>query len=141
LAQYLITGAVGFIGSHLAHALVARGHAFRTLDNLSTGLESNLAELAGRIDFRPIHLRAAAATAQACAGVDVILHQAALSSVPHSVLDPRISHKTNINDTFNLLEGAGPRACAGWSTQRRPRPTAASPASPMDTTAPQPISP
>ena len=110
MAQYLITGAAGFIGSHLAHALIAEGHAVRAVDNLSTGLESNLAELdagmTGRIDFRRIDLRDAAATSEACVGVDVILHQAALPSVPRSVLDPRTSHETNINGTFNLLEGA-----------------------------------
>ncbi len=106
MACYLITGAAGFIGSHLAHALVAQGHAVRGVDNLSTGLESNLDGLEGRIDLRRIDLRDAAATAEACIGVDVILHQAALPSVPRSVLDPRTSHETNIHGTFNLLEGA-----------------------------------
>ena len=106
MANYLVTGVAGFIGSHLAHALVAQGHTVRGLDNLDTGVQANLDELADKIDFRLIDLRDAAATAEACDGVDVILHQAALPSVPRSVLDPRTSHEANINGTFNLLEGA-----------------------------------
>ena len=106
MAKYLVTGVAGFIGSHLAHALVGQCHEVRGLDNLETGLQANLDELAGRIDFRRIDLRDAPATTGACAGIDVILHQAALPSVPRSVLDPRTSHEANINGTFNLLEGA-----------------------------------
>ena len=106
MANYLVTGVAGFIGSHLAHSLVALGHEVRGLDNLDTGLQANLHELAGKIDFRRIDLRDAAATAEACRGIDVILHQAALPSVPRSVLDPRTSHEANIDGTFNLLEGA-----------------------------------
>jgi UDP-glucose 4-epimerase len=106
LANYLITGVAGFIGSHLAHALVQRGHHVCGLDNFSTGLEDNLTGLADQIDLRRVDLRDAAATADACRGIDVILHQAALPSVPRSVLDPRTSHESNIDGTFNLLEGA-----------------------------------
>ena len=78
----------------------------RGIDNYATGLKANVEELANDIDFREVDLRDAAATADACVGVDVILHQAALPSVPRSVLDPRTSHEANINGTFNLLEGA-----------------------------------
>ena len=106
MANYLVTGVAGFIGSHLAHALVAQGHTVRGLDNLDTGVQANLDELGDKIDFRRIDLRDAAATADACEGVDVILHQAALPSVPRSVLDPSTSHEANINGTFHLLEGA-----------------------------------
>ncbi len=106
MATYLITGVAGFIGSHLAHALIAEGHTVRGLDNLATGLQANLDELDGKIDFRWVDLRDAAATAAACEGIDVILHQAAIPSVPRSVLDPRTSHEANTNGTFNLLEGA-----------------------------------
>jgi UDP-glucose 4-epimerase len=106
LAKYLITGVAGFIGSHLAHALAAQGHSVRGLDNLATGLEANVKELGTRIEFHRIDLRDAAATAEACRGIDVILHQAALPSVPRSVIDPRTSHEANIEGTFNLLEGA-----------------------------------
>ena len=106
MAKYLVTGVAGFIGSHLAHSLIAQGHEVRGLDNLDTGLQANIDELGGRIDFRLVDLRDASATAEACRGIDVILHQAALPSVPRSVLDPRTSHEANINGTFNLLEGA-----------------------------------
>ena len=106
MANYLITGVAGFIGSHLAHALVAQGHEVRGIDNLATGLQTNLDELAGKIDFRLVDVRDAAATAAACEGIDVVLHQAAIPSVPRSVLDPRTSHEANTNGTFNLLEGA-----------------------------------
>jgi nucleoside-diphosphate-sugar epimerase len=106
LANYLITGVAGFIGSHLAHTLIAEGHQVRGIDNLDTGLQENIDELAGNLDFRLVDLRDAIATAEACQGIDVILHQAALPSVPRSVLDPRTSHEANINGTFNLLEGA-----------------------------------
>lgn len=106
MAKYLITGVAGFIGSHLAHALLEQGHEVRGLDNLDTGLQANIDELGRNIDFRRIDLRDAEATAEACNGIDAILHQAALPSVPRSVLDPRTSHEANINGTFNLLEGA-----------------------------------
>ena len=106
MSKFLVTGVAGFIGSHLAHALVEEGHEVRGLDNLDTGLQANIDELAGKIDFRRIDLRDAGATAEACEGIDAILHQAALPSVPRSVLDPRTSHEANINGTFNLLEGA-----------------------------------
>jgi nucleoside-diphosphate-sugar epimerase len=103
LPKTLITGAAGFIGSHLAHTLVSAGHNVRGIDNFSTGLRDNLAP---GMEFLELDLRDAEAVAEACRGMDVILHQAALPSVPRSVLDPRSSHEANINGTFNLLEGA-----------------------------------
>jgi UDP-glucose 4-epimerase len=106
LATYLITGIAGFIGSHLAEALVARGHHVRGLDNYSTGRRENLGALANKVDLLAIDLANADAVARACRGVDGILHQAALPSVPRSIKDPRPSHISNIDGTFNLLEGA-----------------------------------
>jgi nucleoside-diphosphate-sugar epimerase len=106
VARYLITGAAGFIGSHLAHALVARGEQVRGLDNFETGLRSNLEDIADRIDMREADLRDADAVRSACEGVDFVLHQGALPSVPRSVKEPRPSHETNIDGTFNVLEGA-----------------------------------
>ena len=106
LATYLITGIAGFIGSHLARALLERGESVRGLDNFSTGLRENLKEIGNRIDFRHVDLRDADGVAEACAGVDYILHQGALPSVPRSVEDPRTSHEANVNGTFNVLEGA-----------------------------------
>jgi UDP-glucose 4-epimerase len=103
LATYLITGVAGFIGSHLADALLSRGAQVRGLDNLSTGRLSNLPKA---VDFIEADLADAPAVARACLGVDAIFHQGALPSVPRSVKDPRPSHNSNLDGTFNLLEGA-----------------------------------
>lgn len=106
MATYLITGIAGFIGSHLARALMARGEVVRGLDNFSTGRRENLSTLSGKLDIREVDLRDAAGVARACEGVDYIFHEGAIPSVPRSVLDPRSSHESNIDGTFNLLEGA-----------------------------------
>jgi UDP-glucose 4-epimerase len=110
LPTYLITGVAGFIGSHLADALIQRGHdargeriKVRGLDNLSTG---HLANIPKAVDFLQADLADAPAVARACLGVDAIFHQGALPSVPRSVKDPRPSHAANLDGTFNLLEGA-----------------------------------
>jgi UDP-glucose 4-epimerase len=103
LPTYLITGVAGFIGSHLAEALLARGARVRGLDNFATGKRENIPP---GVDFIEADLADAAAVARACIGVDAILHQGALPSVPRSVKDPRPSHNANIDGTFNLLEGA-----------------------------------
>ena len=106
MAKYLITGVAGFVGSHLAHALVECGESVRGLDNFSTGAIQNLAGLKGKMDLHEIDLRDAGAVAAACHGMDYVLHQGALPSVPRSVKDPRSSHESNVDGTFNLLEGA-----------------------------------
>lgn len=102
----LVTGAAGFIGSHLMDALVARGDSVRGLDDLSTGRRENLSHPGDAFDFHEASLLDGDALARACAGVDVIFHQAALPSVPRSVQDPGTSHVTNIDGTFELLEAA-----------------------------------
>ena len=106
MASYLITGGAGFIGSHLAHALVARGDQVRVLDNFETGLRKNLATIADGIELREADLTDADAVRRACEGIDYVLHEGALPSVPRSVKQPRPSHDTNIGGTFNVLEGA-----------------------------------
>jgi len=106
LANYLITGGAGFIGSHLVHALLERGEHVRVLDNFETGLKKNLAPFAERIDLRDADLTDVDAVRSACEGMDYVLHQGALPSVPRSVKQPRPSHETNIGGTFNVLEGA-----------------------------------
>jgi nucleoside-diphosphate-sugar epimerase len=115
LGRYLITGAAGFIGSHLARALLARGDRVRGFDNFLTGKRENLAGLVeefgssrdGEPRFELVEgdLREAAVR-RACAGVDAILHEGALPSVPRSVKDPATSHAVNLNGTQNVLEGA-----------------------------------
>lgn len=106
MPSYLITGAAGFIGSHLAQALVERGEHVRGFDNFSTGLKKNLAPLSDRMELIEGDLRDASVIADACQGVDFIFHEGAIPSVPRSVSDPVPSHTTNIDGTFNLLEGA-----------------------------------
>ena len=106
MANVLITGGAGFIGSHLAHALVARGDRVRVLDNFETGLKKNLDAIRDRIDLREVDLTDADGVASACEGMDYVLHEGALPSVPRSVKEPKPSHATNINGTFNVLEGA-----------------------------------
>ena len=106
MSRYLITGIAGFIGSTLAHALLERGDEVRGFDNLSTGSLDNLAGIGDRIDFQQMDLQDAAGMRSACEGVEYVLHQAALASVPRSVKDPLISHESNINGTLNLLLAA-----------------------------------
>ncbi len=106
MSLYLITGIGGFIGSSLARALLARGEQVRGVDNFSTGKRENIAEILDRIDFREADLLDVDAMHKACAGADFVLHQAAIPSVPKSVLDPLGSNRTNIDGTVNLLVAA-----------------------------------
>ena len=106
MATYLITGIAGFIGSALARALLERGDSVRGVDNFSTGRRENLKEILDRLDLREADLTDAAAMASACRGVDYILHQAAIPSVPRSVADPITSNRSNIDGTLNLLVAA-----------------------------------
>jgi UDP-glucose 4-epimerase len=104
--RYLVTGCAGFLGSWISQALVERGETVRGFDNFETGRKENLAGILDRIEFVQGDLRDTEAIARACEGVDYILHQGALPSVPRSVKDPRTSHTANVDGTFNLLEGA-----------------------------------
>ena len=106
MARYLITGIAGFIGSTLAHALLEQGHAVQGIDNLSTGRLENLADIRSSIQFEVADLRDLPAMRNACEGVDFVLHQAALASVPRSVKDPVASHESNVNGTLNLFMAA-----------------------------------
>lgn len=100
MAKFLVTGGAGFIGSHLAGALLTRGHAVRVVDNLVTGLTENIP---GGAEFMEGDLTNPATAAAAVDGCDVVLHQAAIPSVPRSISEPRPSHEANIDATFNVL--------------------------------------
>src|SRR6266702_6977436 len=106
MARYLITGIAGFIGSTLAHALVEQGHEVRGIDNLCTGSLDNLADIRHRISFEQMDLQDVVGMKSACDGIDYVLHQGALASVPRSVKDPLASHESNVNGTLNLLIAA-----------------------------------
>jgi nucleoside-diphosphate-sugar epimerase len=106
LTTYLITGVAGFIGSSLARAVLAQGDAVRGIDNLSTGRRENLAQIIDQIDFREADVLDTAAVCDACRGVDYVFHEAAIPSVPRSVLDPIGSNRANIDGTVTLLVAA-----------------------------------
>src|ERR1035438_4484162 len=102
MSLYLITGIGGFIGSSLARGLLFRGGQVRGVDTFSTGRRENLTEILGRIDFREADILDLDAMHKACAGVDFVLHQAAIPSVPKSVLDPLGSNRANVDGTLNV---------------------------------------
>ena len=107
MSLYLVTGGAGFIGSHLAAALVARGDRVRVLDNLATGKLENLAELApASVEFRQGDISDPTCVRDACRGVSAIFHEAAQVSVPQSVKDPFKSYEINVTGTLRMLEGA-----------------------------------
>jgi nucleoside-diphosphate-sugar epimerase len=106
MSIYLITGIGGFIGSSIARALLARGEKVRGVDNCSTGKRDNLAEIAEQIEFDEYDITDLDAMRRACTGVDFVIHQAAIPSVPKSVLDPLGSNCANVDGTVNVLVAA-----------------------------------
>jgi nucleoside-diphosphate-sugar epimerase len=106
MTKVLITGIAGFIGSSLARGLLAEGASVRGIDNLSTGHLGNLDEIRRRIDFRQADILDAAAMDDACRDVDYVFHQAAIPSVPKSVVDPIGTNGPNLNGTLIVLEAA-----------------------------------
>jgi nucleoside-diphosphate-sugar epimerase len=104
--RYLVTGGAGFIGSHIAEALLDQGESVRIFDNFSTGRKSNLVALKGRAQFIEGDLRDLDSVRSAVKGIEVIFHQGALASVPRSIADPIRSLETNINGTQNVLLSA-----------------------------------
>jgi nucleoside-diphosphate-sugar epimerase len=106
VSRFAITGAAGFIGSNLARALLARGHAVVGIDNLLTGKRENLADLAGAFEFVAGDVRDLDALRRAFAGADYVLHHAALASVPWSVAEPALAHDHNATGTLHALIAA-----------------------------------
>ena len=112
MASYLVTGGAGFIGSHLAEELVRRGHTVRVADSLITGKRRNLEHLPS-VEFLEGDLADLAAATRAVAGMDYVLHQAAIPSVPRSVKDPIASNNANVVATLNMLVYAGSSSAYG----------------------------
>jgi UDP-glucose 4-epimerase len=106
MPHYLVTGGGGFIGSNIVQALVERGQQVRVLDNFATGRRQNLVGLENRIELIVGDIRDRATVERAVEGVDYVLHQAALGSVPRSVQDPLTSNEVNVSGTLNLLWAA-----------------------------------
>ena len=105
MASYLVTGGAGFIGSHIAEELLRRGERVRIADSFITGKRENLAHLAG-VELVEGDLADLAVAQRAVAGIDYVLHQAAIPSVPRSVQDPVTSNRANIDASVNVLVAA-----------------------------------
>ena len=103
MAAALVTGGAGFIGSALVRALLARGDRVRVIDNFFSGKRENLADVAGDIELIEGDVRDEATVARACAGIEVVFHEAAIPSVPRSLADPIASNDANVSATLRLL--------------------------------------
>lgn len=111
MSRYLVTGGAGFIGSHIAERLVREGHDVRVLDNLATGRRENLEAIrdaggGGRMEWMEGDIRSIETCRRACEGVEFVLHQAALASVPRSIENPADSTAVNVGGTVNVLTAA-----------------------------------
>ena len=105
MASYLVTGGAGFIGSHLATELIRRGHRVRVADSLITGKRHNLDHIPA-VEFLEGDLADASFAQRAAEGMEYVLHQAAIPSVPRSVKDPIASNRANIDATLSILVAA-----------------------------------
>ena len=103
MAKYVVTGGAGFIGSHMAEALLGRGHTVRVVDSLVTGSRANMASFVDRIEFIEGDLAEIAVARRAVDGMEFVLHQAAIPSVPRSVAEPERCHRANVDGTLNVL--------------------------------------
>lgn len=103
MASYLVTGGAGFIGSHISEALVKQGHRVRVVDSLVTGYRDNLRD---GVEFVEADLAEPAAATAAVDGMDYVLHEAAIPSVPRSVRNPVESHRANVDGMLNVLVAA-----------------------------------
>src|SRR3954453_20083680 len=106
MKTYLVTGGAGFIGSPIASALVDRGNRVRVLDNLCTGNRENLSRLKGKVDFIEGDLVNTRDVERAVDGVEVVFHEAALASVPRSVVAPLDTNSACVTGTVTLLDAA-----------------------------------
>lgn len=106
MSLYLVTGGAGFIGSHIVEELISRGEKVRVIDNFSTGKRENISQFEGRIDLIDGDIRDLALCRYVLKGVDHVLHQAALTSVPRSVEDPILTNDINISGTLSILLAA-----------------------------------
>jgi UDP-N-acetylglucosamine 4-epimerase len=115
--RWCVTGGAGFIGSHLLETLLRHGQEVVCLDNFATGFRHNLEQVessVGPVAWRRCQvlegdIRRADDCVQACAGVDFVLHQAAIGSVPRSIADPRTTHEANVDGFLNMLIAARDR--------------------------------
>lgn len=104
MSKFLVTGGAGFIGSHIVETLVKNGHKVRVLDNFCSGKMKNLAPLIDKIELIKGDIRSQSTCIKATKGIDFVLHQAALRSVPKSMNNPWEYNEVNIGGTLNMLE-------------------------------------
>src|SRR3712207_6502559 len=104
--RVLVTGGAGFIGSHVTEGLLGAGYTARVLDNFSTGRRENLVGIADDVELVEGDVRSYERAHTAVRGCDVVVHMAALPSVPRSVQDPLTSNATNVIGTLNVLLAA-----------------------------------
>ncbi len=109
MSRYLVTGGAGFIGSHVVEQLTARGNVVRVVDDLSTGRRANIERCAG-VELIEADLADPRVAPRAVAGMDVIIHLAAIPSVSRSVREPQRTHRANVDATHMLLVAAGEAA-------------------------------
>lgn len=102
----LVTGGAGFVGSHIASALLREGARVRVLDDLSTGHRENIDEIGGDVDFIQGSIADEALLGKALEGVELVFHEAAIPSVPRSVKAPQQTHVASVDGTFSLLLAA-----------------------------------
>jgi UDP-glucose 4-epimerase len=103
---YLVTGGAGFIGTNIVEELLRRGESVRVMDNFSTGKRENLSEFLGSVEVVEGDVRSYHIVREAVDGIDIILHQAALPSVPRSIQDPLTTNEVNVVGTLNVLQAA-----------------------------------
>ncbi len=106
MATYLVTGGAGFIGSHIVDALLARGESVRVVDNFATSSREALKAVKDKITLYEVDIVNLAALREPMQGVDYVIHQAAIPSVPRSVADPLLTHESCATGTLNVLIAA-----------------------------------
>lgn len=106
MSKYLVTGGAGFIGSHLAEELLKKGDSVRILDNFSSGRQENIRHIEKKIEIIKGDIRSKETCIKATKGIDFVLHQAALRSVPKSMKNPHEYNEVNITGIVNMLEAS-----------------------------------
>lgn len=106
MSRFLVTGGAGFIGSHIVEALVKQGKFVRVLDNFSSGKIANLKGIENKIELLRGDICSPATCLKATKGIDYVLHQAALRSVPKSMVEPLAYNRVNIDGTLNMLQAS-----------------------------------
>jgi len=106
MSTYVVTGGAGFIGSHIAEALLGQKHTVRIVDNFSTGNAANIEPFRKDVEVFTLDIAEASGLSDAFRGADYVVHQAAIPSVPKSMLDPVTSNRANVDGTLNVLVAA-----------------------------------